>query len=528
MPVSAQASPRVLVTASGNVAKRGNRKLRRSGEDTTEHSPVWGPVLIFLIVVVALLPLPFGGWSLWASSLLSLLVGIVLCAVGMLLALGRDGVRMPFKIYALPLGLYAAVLAWGCVQASSWTPQSLHHPFWQSMRDALQVTSKGAISLDPTATLAVTMELATYGALFWLAMQAGTRTKTAHHLARAVVFAAALYSIYGLGAYFTHPDKVLWFQKTVYISNVTATFENRNNFATFAGIGTIAGIGLFLNEFAKLAGAEEFASRSWLIKFEYLWKKAWPYFVAVAVLATALLLSTSRAGMVSTLLGIAALIFMLRRSQELKAIRFGWLFATVGLLLIAVVSFSGEGTLARFDARVLGEEARLPAYRVTMDAIRANPWLGSGLGAFEPAFRMIRTFDVEGRFKEAHSDVLENVLELGIPGAVVLDAALLLVVVVCIAGSRKRRRGALFPCIAAATAVQVGIHACVDFSTQVPAVVVSFVVILAVGFAQSFRTAELEQKSVRDSKSDARHSALSTTEGADAIPHVALLKMIRG
>jgi O-antigen ligase len=506
MPVIAPPSPRVLETALGNVAKSNRRKPERSSAEAREHSPVWSPVLIFLIVVLALLPLPFGGWSLWASSLLSLLVGLVLCSVGVLLALGRDSVRMPLKIYVLPLSLYLAVLLWGCVQASSWTPQSLHHPFWQSMRDALQVSSKGAISLDPTATLAVTMELATYGALFWLAMQAATRTKTAHYLARAVVCTATLYSIYGLGAYFTHPDKILWFQKTVFIASVTATFENRNNFATFAGIGTIAGIGLFLNEFAKLSGAEEFASRSSLIKFEYLWKKAWPYFVAVAILATALLLSTSRAGMISTLLGIAVLLLTLRRSRELKAIRFGWLFAGIGILLIAVVSFSGEGTLARFDATKIGEEPRLPAYSVTMDVIRARPWLGSGLGAFEPAFRMSRTSEVEGRFKEAHSDVLENVLELGIPAAVVLDSVILLVFVVCIAGSGNRRRGSLFPCVAAATTVQVGLHACLDFSTQVPAVVVSFVVILAIGFAQSFRTTDVEHTKVEDPKSGARLS----------------------
>jgi O-antigen ligase len=465
--------------------------------DAAKDAPIWRAVALFLVAVVLILPLPFGGWSLWASSALTLSVGLVLAAVGLTVfrpAAIPAAMPVPFRLYAVPLAMYAAVLLWACVQAASWTPAAWHHPFWRAAADALGTPASGAISLDPAASLRVALELATYGALFWLALQASARAGTARLLVRAVILAGALYAVYGLGMYFTHTDRILWFQKQVYLNNVTATFENRNNFATFAGMATIAAVGLFLNELGKLAGAEELRSRSRLVKLEYLWKNAWPYIVAIATTATALLLSASRAGMVTTVLGVLALLLTLRGTRELRPIKFRWLLAVAVALAVTALLFSGQSTLARFDVKLIGEEARGPAWLAALDSVRAHPWLGSGLGAFEPAFRMVRTFAVDGRFMEAHSDVLENMVELGVPAAMLLDAVLVLLFVACAVGARSRRRHAVYPAIAAAVTVQVGLHALVDFSTQVPAVVVGYVVLLAAGYAQSFRGAELDDR----------------------------------
>ena len=51
-----------------------------------------------------------------------------------------------------------------------------------------------------------------------------------------------------------------------------------------------------------------------------------------------------------------------------------------------------------------------------------------------------------------------------------------------------RRKGRVYPAVAVAASVCVGLHALADFSLQVPAVAVSYAVLLGIGAAQSWRT----------------------------------------
>jgi hypothetical protein len=55
-------------------------------------------------------------------------------------------------------------------------------------------------------------------------------------------------------------------------------------------------------------------------------------------------------------------------------------------------------------------------------------------------------------------------------------------------GVFQRRRDGIYPAIAVAATVLVGVHAVVDFSLQIPAVAVTYAAILGMGVAQSFST----------------------------------------
>jgi O-antigen ligase len=85
----------------------------------------------------------------------------------------------------------------------------------------------------------------------------------------------------------------------------------------------------------------------------------------------------------------------------------------------------------------------------------------------------------------AHNDYLENILELGVPAAAVLYGMLLLLVWRCLRGVLRRRRDAIFPCAALGASALVGSHAAVDFSMQMPAVAVTYAVMIGLGVAQS-------------------------------------------
>ena len=52
--------------------------------------------------------------------------------------------------------------------------------------------------------------------------------------------------------------------------------------------------------------------------------------------------------------------------------------------------------------------------------------LGTGLGTFDPAFRLYQPAGVTGRFDHAHNDWLETVMSFGVLGSIPIGAGLLL------------------------------------------------------------------------------------------------------
>lgn len=117
--------------------------------------------------------------------------------------------------------------------------------------------------------------------------------------------------------------------------------------------------------------------------------------------------------------------------------------------------------------------------------MQKTPWLGTGLGSFSSVFPAYRTEAMPGRIDLAHDDYLENLLELGIPAAIALFAAVFVLFLGCVRGVRRRRRDAIFACVGVGATVLVAVHASVDFSLQNPAVTTAYCLLLGAAVAQS-------------------------------------------
>ena len=77
-----------------------------------------------------------------------------------------------------------------------------------------------------------------------------------------------------------------------------------------------------------------------------------------------------------------------------------------------------------------------------------------------------------------------------IPAAVVFMAMIAVLAGRCLAGMRSRSRDAHLPAIGFASTVFVALHAVVDFGAQIPAVAISYAVLLGMGWAQSWSSRE--------------------------------------
>ncbi len=103
---------------------------------------------------------------------------------------------------------------------------------------------------------------------------------------------------------------------------------------------------------------------------------------------------------------------------------------------------------------------------------------------------MYRDETIRAIFDKAHNTYLENALELGLPAALGLFSAIGVLLVICLLGVRRRRRDAVYPCIGVAATVLVAVQSVVDFSLQIPAVAVTYSLLMGAACAQSWSSRE--------------------------------------
>jgi len=460
---------------------------------TTESQPVIKPAspahsritaLIFggLCTIVVLAPLPLGSARPLAWDVLALAVALLLLAT-LLLPTLETSIRREGLL--VPTALFGIVILFALLQTVPGVPEGLRNPIWDQATDILGNGIHGSIAADRTASLIYILRLLSYAGIFYLAVISGRDSHRARIGVRIIALSGCLYGVYGLLVYWSGNRTVLWFPKWAYGSDLTGPFVNRNSFATYLGLCTLAALTLALESFArmdlrgdlrqKFAQAIEFISRRSLL------------LLMVFVLFTALLLTHSRGGLAATVAGVMILLLAITFSPGTGRLRRvgTWSIGPCVLIFLIAILISSSATLDRLVTADIDLNTRLLVDQLTVQAIKDYPIVGIGLGSFTSVFQIYRTADITSYFDLAHNDYLQNLLELGIPAALCLFAAIGCLVGLCIHGIRTRLRDAIFPCLGLAATALVGLHATIDFSLQIPAVTVVYLFLLGIAVAQS-------------------------------------------
>lgn len=155
----------------------------------------------------------------------------------------------------------------------------------------------------------------------------------------------------------------------------------------------------------------------------------------VLLLVLTILASGSRAGMVLGAIALVLGLVMSRRGVKSALRRYPrWTLPAIGIgivTLIAIfvlVSFAA-GRAASIDRLVVddtGADMRSRGLPTVLAMIRTYFPFGSGLGSFDPIFRLHEPFALlkPTYFNHAHDDFLEIVLTAGLPGLLLLVAAI--------------------------------------------------------------------------------------------------------
>jgi O-antigen ligase len=297
-----------------------------------------------------------------------------------------------------------------------------------------------------------------------------------------ILAVAGFEAVYGIVEFASGHQHIFNYAKIAYLESATGTFVNRNHFANYLAMALCLSIGVILFLWSRSdrsrSGKKAPIEMALLVAFFAIF------------LGAALLLSRSRAGLLCAAISLVG--FGVYSIQNRKSIYF--LF--VAGLLILGIGFSfwigknpNPDRFLDLSAQMQSADARPAVWKRSAALWLDAPVIGRGASTFADAFETSANGSISARYRHAHNDYLETLVETGLAGFLLLFggiAATLWSTILCIQ-SRKSRFARFYSQAMVAAAAAFLLHSFVDFSMQIPANRLLFFTILGLGYCSAAR-----------------------------------------
>jgi len=306
-------------------------------------------------------------------------------------------------------------------------------------------------------TLSAALLFTSYVLLCFLVVQTLQPVRQLGWIARGVAIYGVAIALFALVQGFSSSDKLYWLRKPYYGGWIYGPYVNHNHYAGLMEMLTPVPLVIAISRHCStqkrcLAG------------------------IAASIMASSILFSGSRGGMIAFAAEIALLaILLLRRSVRSKPT--GAMVAFV-LLTLALALWMGDSELIQrlgsIHSQARSELSGGTRLTIDRDALRMfvqKPLLGWGLGSFPEVYPQFRSFYTNLLVDHAHNDYLQLLVETGMAGFL---AAAWFLIVTFRAAAKKLRHHEGGTIGLAALAALLGItgilvHSLVDFNLQIPA-----------------------------------------------------------
>ena len=319
-----------------------------------------------------------------------------------------------------------------------------------------------------------------------------------------------LYTLVGCGAVQTiivlctlgTEARVAIFDSSINYAYASGTFNNRNHLAAYLNLCLAAGAGLLMGQLSTARPSRRLSQRvsEWIGLA--MGAKARLRLVLV-LMVIALILTRSRMGNAAFFFGlmVAASVYAIHvREQRRGLMLFVASMLVIDILVVGawvgfdqVVDRLGGTALFKQSPSSLGSiptdaeqslEDRIHPALESAGIVRDHPWIGTGGGTYFLAFMAYTPRD-QGFFNHAHNDYLEIASDTGLIGLGALLALAFAAAWTSRCVLRERRspyaRAAAFCALMSLACL--GVHSMVDFNLQIPAVAMTFAVVIALPFA---------------------------------------------
>lgn len=433
-----------------------------------------------LLVLLALVPLPFGSVHGFSWGFFAAYVG--LAGLGYAISLLRLGesLRVPITALAPELVLFAGFIAALVLQLLPLG--TLLGPFVLASADGYVVASN-TISATTNMTFLMLVRQLGYLVFFILVLQVTFNDTRRRFFLDALLLIIVAYAAIAVVSLQTG-DTVLGIPKTAYEGSATGPFVNRNSFATFLGFGALIAIAQIgrriVDQLERHPHDGSVPGNASAIIL---------YAIAYLGLLTVIVATQSRMGLVATLAGSGVVIAVVLTRSLVS----GW----AALLVTAVIVAGVAGGLALFGGAFLDrvfevERAasnRSDLYAQVLELIAMRPFLGFGGGSFEMVFPLVHQPPVSltHLWDKAHSTYLTLWTELGVIAGTLPMLVLAFFAVRIVLALRAGRGSWMAQAIALGALVLSAVHSLVDFSLEIPANTFVLLALLGAGLATTNR-----------------------------------------
>ncbi|HET8562925.1 MAG TPA: O-antigen ligase family protein [Candidatus Binatia bacterium] len=318
----------------------------------------------------------------------------------------------------------------------------------------------------------------------------------------ALLLSGLVVSVIGFAQRFTGNGKILWFFVPVDwgvpmlgdVQRASGSFVNPDHFANYLALILPIVLACAFFRAIVLTGTGQ-------VVFQLL-----SGLVAMLVL-TGILLSLSRGGWASAVVGAMGFLFLVSRcrgdqktrpsSQPRSTVALRLALATIGFLVVLSLVFVGPGGRGPIDKRWqettvqdASLDSRISIWRDTVKIIGDFPLFGVGLGGWQDLFPRYQSPPWSWWiYREAHNDYLELLAEVGIVGFAFLAWFFYRCggVLFTSLGSFSTKTQRIFCGFLSAVAVM-AFHEFFDFSMQIPANALLFVLLLALALRMTLHS----------------------------------------
>jgi len=232
---------------------------------------------------------------------------------------------------------------------------------------------------------------------------------------KVIMWFAVLQSIFGIIIYLFDIKQILFFfEKNHYLTSVTGTFINRNNFSFYLLISFIVST-CYIELYKKY-----FFKNKKLNIFNFLLSELFLIRLAILIIAIGILLTKSRAGNITFFIILFSIFALdIYKYKRLTFISISVISIVLIDLFILSYILGGEKTIERLVLTSFeGERSRIEVFQLGVKEFINYPIFGYGMGGFEVLYDL--KYNVENLFYDhVHNDFIEYLGELGIIGFVI-------------------------------------------------------------------------------------------------------------
>jgi O-antigen ligase len=432
-------------------------------------------IFVFYLALLIWAPIPLGSNRPWAWPVLALWVfALALCwLAGRIRGKYAHPVLLDEARPMLWCGTLWLVYVWLQLVPlpieflNLLSPEAAH---WHLAAAAPGTPSTAPLTLDSYATLEAACKSTAYVTFFVLSLILLQDRDRIRHAAYALITSGVLQALYGVLSRFHNLEDV-----------AAGTFANRNHYAAYLVMCLSVGIGVLI---ATLSGTQD---RSWgrffrdLIQWIITPKMALR--LGLVAMVIALVLTRSRMGNISFFVsllvaGAIGLVLAKRATKSMVIL----LVSLIAVDVFVVGTYFGTQRVIERIAQTNAKDSdrgEIAAWTINM--WKDYPVFGSGLGSFPVVYPRYAGEKSWWTYTHAHNDYLEFGAETGVIGLSLLGSMVLMSFAVALRAQYLRRdplmRGLSFAAMMGTVALM--FHSFVDFSLQIPANALTFMLLLA-------------------------------------------------